>query len=1281
MNSIQKCSFPILVFVVVLYGLVGTVEGAIWPVQIDSVALGEVEETRSNNYRHRRIDYIDDISGLSVSHGYIYRAASAPEGLFGYRQGWDFMCTGYSSLKFYIVADTTEVTNNPYLQDLPAGEYALVEIENGIIYRFKLENDEWKGVDGWSKGTLSLQPYTSGSGRWEYQGHAGTVSIFNEEGLMLEHAANNRYYTYSYNAEGLLTVIQAQNGETLTFSYNTDGRISSFANSRGETTRYEYDDQGRLTAVIKPDNTLELSDNPTEYYQYSDVSHPLLLTGIVSTLGYLVFDSYYDNTTDELVYKQLSQANPSSAAANLIRHTEEFWSNGLRIHFVNEEQSATTNDGRTFVGIEEVSSERQHAQDAGHYIERITYRLENAKCSNCVISGESHYGLSGGKLKSESLYANGLLVEEEFVEGAVQDGESLPLTRRETLHDQLVKYTSWSGAPENNVIISEEKPGRITTYQYDESGRATSKTLADTTNALVPKRITSYQYEGGQLVFLDGPRTDVNDTVQFEYDGKGNLVKVANGLAQVVRHEFDEQNRRTATIDVNGLRTEVVYGTENRILSKTFAAATEQAVVTQYEYDADGNMSKVTLANGKIIAREYDAQGRVIKISDQDGNQISYQYDAGGNLIEEAVYDHEQQRLVHLAQQVFDDFGRIMTKGNGDVAYQYQGGSEAPASISSGSGANAQLEYDQYGRLTGSIDALGGESSYQYNTQGKVTQIIDARSVVTSYEYNGFGERTAEHSPSKGTLTYKYDEAGNVVKETRENGIVIKRQFDALNRLTKVVFKQQDQEKKRLNYTYDDCDNGIGRLCKVSGAGSTTRYDYDLRGNFSKVKTKLHDEAQASVTKYEYDEHNQLTHLLYPSGLKVRYHYNSDGDVVKVTGKQGKTKYTIAENIQYRPMQNGLSQITFGNGLTTELSHNQQGQLERLVTGNVQDLNYQYDANGNISQIDRPLRDNWLQLFDYDELNRLINEAREGQAISYEYDGVGNRLSRSKHLEGEDSANTKQYQYAESANRLDKINNKKLIYDLNGNLIEDKSGKRKFRYDVTNRLTEYFKDGELKSSYTYNSFGQRIKKTIERAKNNDDDHKSLTFTYLPSGWLLSENGHDDVSEKGFTRDYIWLGSKPIAQIKSRFKADGSIKNQEINYIHTDHLHTPRVATDENQNIVWRWDSDAFGEQKSQRDPDSNGKKVVIRLRFPGQYFDGESKLHYNHYRDYDPRIGRYIQGDPIGLDGGYNLYLYGNSNPINNFDPEGKSWTTIDFLLHYMTGGGATVDLGSVGLG
>jgi RHS repeat-associated protein len=107
------------------------------------------------------------------------------------------------------------------------------------------------------------------------------------------------------------------------------------------------------------------------------------------------------------------------------------------------------------------------------------------------------------------------------------------------------------------------------------------------------------------------------------------------------------------------------------------------------------------------------------------------------------------------------------------------------------------------------------------------------------------------------------------------------------------------------------------------------------------------------------------------------------------------------------------------------------------------------------------------------------------------------------------------------------------------------------------------------------------------------------------------------------------------------------------YVHPDHLNTPRVLTDQNQQIRWRWDNDdPFGGNMANSNPGGLGA-FTFNLRYPGQYFDRETNDHYNYYRDYSPEIGRYIESDPIGLNGGTNTYTFVKGSPIGRSDPRG----------------------------
>jgi RHS repeat-associated protein len=111
----------------------------------------------------------------------------------------------------------------------------------------------------------------------------------------------------------------------------------------------------------------------------------------------------------------------------------------------------------------------------------------------------------------------------------------------------------------------------------------------------------------------------------------------------------------------------------------------------------------------------------------------------------------------------------------------------------------------------------------------------------------------------------------------------------------------------------------------------------------------------------------------------------------------------------------------------------------------------------------------------------------------------------------------------------------------------------------------------------------------------------------------------------------------------------------ISYIHADHLNSPRLITNQAGQAVWRWEqSDPFGGNVPNENPSGLGA-FTCNLRLPGQYFDNETNLHYNYFRDYDPGIGRYVQSDPIGLAGGINTYSYVGNNPLSFTDPTGEA--------------------------
>ena len=176
---------------------------------------------------------------------------------------------------------------------------------------------------------------------------------------------------------------------------------------------------------------------------------------------------------------------------------------------------------------------------------------------------------------------------------------------------------------------------------------------------------------------------------------------------------------------------------------------------------------------------------------------------------------------------------------------------------------------------------------------------------------------------------------------------------------------------------------------------------------------------------------------------------------------------------------------------------------------------------------------------------------------------------------------------------------------------------------------------------------------------SDAEKLGFSYVYAEDGSLLGEYGSGGSNSTG-TAQYIYLptasGPMPIAAV---------IKGQTY-AVHSDHLNTPRKLTQPDGQVAWQWAYSAFGDEQptigakrftSESTNPTTGAtsipEVTFNLRYPGQYFDKETKLHYNYFRTYAPSTGRYTQGDPIGLDGGWNRFGYVGGDPINSTDSSG----------------------------
>jgi RHS repeat-associated protein len=236
-----------------------------------------------------------------------------------------------------------------------------------------------------------------------------------------------------------------------------------------------------------------------------------------------------------------------------------------------------------------------------------------------------------------------------------------------------------------------------------------------------------------------------------------------------------------------------------------------------------------------------------------------------------------------------------------------------------------------------------------------------------------------------------------------------------------------------------------------------------------------------------------------------------------------------------------------------------------------------------------------------------------------------------------------------------------IVTDAAGNALQ-RSATRVHVYDDQGRLSQVLNPTALYADFRYNALGQRsIKRTYLSSGALD---LTITHLYGADGQLLGQVRYNNLGQKTSAQYWIWLDGMPLAEVEFKYNSAGAITSTGKYYLHSDHLNTPRLATNQAQTLLWSWDSDAFGLGTPNTDVDGDGVLLDIPLRFPGQVFEAYSNLNYNYFRDYDPNTGRYVQSDPIGLDGGMNTYGYVNGNPLSYIDPFGLVWKTVHTDYH-----------------
>ena len=1202
-----------------------------------------------NKYQ-KEIDYTANNTGLSIVRNYNSGLSSVNKGL-GF--GW----THQGTTQLEITASTITLRQ-----------------ADGRGESFSLVNSLWQAdADSHFTLTQDVSGYTLQSDQGSSERYALAGQLTSQTDLV------GKQTLYTYNSNGFIETVTAPYGHTLSYAYNSNNLLETISTPENQVYRYQYDSLSNLAQVIYADNTSRL-------YHYENSSYPHALTGI----------------TDENQGRYATFAYHTDGKAILTQHAQT--DNGAP-----QEKFDLSYDSDTQTTV----------TDAIGTVEILTFN-ENLGVKNLL----SRINQVDQKGIIHDYDANNNLISRTDPEGKITtysyNATNQKISQIEAAGTAFARLTEYAYLSNHVDLITEiRSPSiianqqRILQTQYNADQTVKSITLNGyQTDATAITRSTQFQYNSaGQVTEIDGPLSTINDITTLSYyecttGGQcGQLASISNALNQITHYDnYDNDGRVTQITSPQQIVTTYNYDSRGRLGSYTQTATQDPASTeppetprtTQYHYDNAGQLISLTTADGMILNYVYDAAHDLRSITDNLGNKIEYGYDLKGNRVEENIKD-PNGILVKTKQISYDHRNHVQTINNGGSITQliHDAANNLVSETDPNLNPATMHQYDPLHRLQQTLDALSNSTQYQYNSQDQLTHVQAPNGVITNYEYDDFGQRLKEISADRGVTSYQYDAAGNRLSRTDANNITANFQYDALNRITAIDYPGTDLD---INYSYDQCNNGIGRLCTISDSHSQTSYQYDPWGNRTEIVNTISNIPH--TTQYSYDAGNNLLSTTYPSGTKIDYQRDAIRQITQVTYTTSTANIEpIASQINYLP-QGARQSMTFGNGLQEQRSHDQSYRLTGQVTPGLQDRQYLYDAAGNIltinqgegiisqaledpetvsgtntsdiSEVDESLDESSSEQssasaliasqyqYQYDVLHRITEEIASYGQRNYSYDENGNRLTLNKvdqiynqqQMPFKTVTSNQSYHYPNDSQQLSNISTDKnganaildFNYDAVGNTL-DKANKH-FGYDARNRINSYTENGSLVATYHYNAQGQRIEKIKHGIT------KTLHYHYDQTGQLLSITRYGNSGVLQAHKDFIWLDNTPIAQITTQYNTNGTEKDRQLVYLHTDHLNTPRIATNVSQTIVWNWDSDAFGLGDANEDPDKDHKKTSVPLRFPGQ-IASEGGVFYNYHRYYDPSIGRYITSDPIGLDGGINTYGYVSQNPLRFIDPYG----------------------------
>ncbi len=731
-----------------------------------------------------------------------------------------------------------------------------------------------------------------------------------------------------------------------------------------------------------------------------------------------------------------------------------------------------------------------------------------------------------------------------------------------------------------------------TISEYDILDRTTQNILPDNT-------ITSYGYNiDSSTQSIVTTITDANDNISKTYtNGSGKTVKT---------EQFVTQN---------------------------------SPIPTAFEYDAIGQLVKVTDAEGNITTSTYDMGGRVTQVIHPASGTTSYTYDNLGNITSKRTSNMTDGDSINYIYH-FTRLSSVEYPNNPDNNILLQYGSSN--------------ENNSKGRVLIKTDGSGA-TEYRYDKLGNI--VYERRSVVvpnngiytfvTQYSYDSFNRLRNITYPDGEIVTYNYDAGGNVCsvthnKEADESDYVDTILYDKFNNRTYMKYGNGIIS----TYSYDPLRCRLSNM--TAGNFIDKSYEYDAVSNILSITNNASATGDMSHS-YSYDNLYRLTSAngIYSGADNKTASYNLTMGYDNMHRITSKKQLLTQENVQF----DGTLYARYNMSYTYDNDH--KFQLSTIADNNYRSVSnpgdsvynthtYQYDANGNLTYVatGRKMKDGHTEdliserKLLWDDENRLMAISDNGYVSTYRYDSDGNRTVKlsgygeSVFVNGSDTGNV-----LTQTNRFTAYPNPYMVYNGSRYYKHIYVGSERIVSKVSVNNPDY--DPRQENCAGNEITGYNVKLQSQQQALSDSVvsiYAKLEVPYYP-------NNNDDY-------DYNWSDGL------RRSVANPDSYGELAYFYHSDHLGSTSYVTDANGEVSQHVEYVPFGEVFIEERNNTWNTPYL----FNAKELDEETGLYYYGARYYDPRISLWLSTDPMELKyPNVSTYCYTFNNPIKFIDYKGLS--------------------------